>query len=240
MNLVFCSSILITTVMQMAASSVSYVALQVSPDDGGRLVRVSADAKSVQTIAKGIDGVSLAVDGTGNYIAANHSTLVQVTRAGVVSVIANAPPESDWVAVAVDKSNNLIVGDLGQRALWRVSQDRKAINRIATLPGKLNTGRRIGIGIDGSGDYLVLAPDDRVDEAARGFVWPGYEAHLYKISHAGAVTDIPLHGVSVVDGAALTPDGKGSFLFIQDDYKAVLRLHPRGKSQTSCDWDSPL
>ena len=65
-------------VVSAPAETGSWVFLQDNPDES--LVRLSADGKSLTTIAKGAAGLGLAIDAAGNYIVGARKTLLRVTE----------------------------------------------------------------------------------------------------------------------------------------------------------------
>jgi hypothetical protein len=201
--------------------------------DEDSLVRVSADGKTATTIANGAAGVGLTVDRAGNYIVAARSALLRVTRAGVVTTIATAPNGSEWVAVAEHPGGGLVVADGILHVIWRVSDDGRTVDKFAEYPGSLpRGGSGIGLLRDDSGDFLLLRIGD------------DNTAHLYLISPAGEVSQIPLtgavrpsahfflptkDGLTAVSGGPIVPDGSGAFLFLDDEHtRNIFRLTRSG------------
>jgi sugar lactone lactonase YvrE len=171
------------------------------------LVRVSADGKSVTTIANGAAGVALAVDTAGNYVVAAKTALLRVTPRGVVTVIAKAPEDAEWVSVAVDLSGSLIVADGKQPAVWRVSSDGKSTRKVEYD----NFVRPLGGGsasvvAEASGDCLLLI------DGWNHLV--GSVARVYRISPADVVTETPVLGERTRLPAALVPDGTGQYYYV--------------------------
>ncbi|MFN0106704.1 MAG: hypothetical protein ACKV2U_31995 [Bryobacteraceae bacterium] len=196
-------------------ASPSYVVLQDLDEDS--LIRVSADGKSVTTIASGAAGVGLARDRKGDYVVAARSALLRVTRSGVVTTIAKAPPGSEWVAVVADAEGNLIVADDTQHAVWRVAEDGNSILMIARHPGYLRKQLwgAIGLAVEKSGDYLLLREGDK------------RTLEFYRVTPAGAVSKIPLSGATLRFGGAMLPDEAGNYLFASCS-PAIFRITPKG------------
>ena len=207
----------------LTAGTVSYVALQDSDRDS--LVRISADGKTVTSIANGAAGVGLAVDGSGNYIVAAKSKLLRVTRDGKVSTIADAPANSEWRAVAVGQNGEIAAADCKQTALWLVSPDGSSVRKLADFNGDPDCGGYgdVALAVEGSGDYLVLArgdwPETRSDRRKT-------HVRLTRITPGGEAVEIRITGLPVTEPGvrwprALVPDGREGFLFVHAAVPAV-------------------
>jgi hypothetical protein len=211
------------------AETGSWVFLQDNPDKS--LVRLSADGKSLTTIAKGAAGLGLAIDGAGNYIVGARKTLLRVTRAGVVKQIAAAPAGSSWTKVAVDAAGNFIVADGTKPAIWRVSADGASVVNVASY-GNIDIDmpegaeRGLALAVDTTGDYLLLPtgvyrPPGVLRHIPNG-VGPVY---FLRVAPGGSVTEVPLRGVKLKQAGGMVPDGKGSYLVTDErGDQAVFRL----------------
>jgi hypothetical protein len=159
----------------------------------------------------------LAVDKHGDYIVAAVSKLLRVTASGVVSEIAACPSGSQWLSVALDSGGNYIVGDNRRHFIWRVSQDGQTVDRVAIYPVQRNDEwEDVGIIVDGAGDYLVI--EDNYGSA-----------HFWRISPAGRVTPILLHGDKMMSGASIIVDGDGEYLIGSYRDRAIFRVTPAGE-----------
>lgn len=214
MRLLFrgCAALLVLAWLGVAGD-VSYVVLH-RPDYEG-LVRLSGDGMSRTTIARGVGGFGLAVDERGDYIVADGSLLLRVTSLGVVSDIAKAPSRSQWISVAVDSTGNYILADNRQHAVWRVSQDGRVADKVANYPVRREELEDAGVAVDGAGDYLLV--EDNFDAA-----------HFWRISPAGAVTSIPLHGDRMTSGFFIVGDGAGAYFVESYRDHAIFRVTPAG------------
>jgi hypothetical protein len=180
------------------------------------LVRLSDDGNSRTTIAKSVGGYGLAVDKRGDYIVADVSSLLRVTSLGVISNIATAPSGSQWLSVAVDSAGNYILGDNQQHAVWRVSQNGQSVDRVANYPVRLSSEwEAVGVIVEGSGDYLLM------EDNSGG-------AHLWRISPAGSVTSIPLHGDKMTSNSFIVGDGSGAYFVASYRDGAIFRVTPAG------------
>jgi len=193
---------------------VSYVVLHMYSSDS--LVRVSDDGQSRTTIATGAGGQSLAVDQHGDYIVAAVSSLLRVTRSGVVSKIATPLNGSQWLSVALDAAGNYILADNRQHAVWRVSQDGRIVDKVANYPVRRNVEwEDVGVIVDGAGDYLLAENNFNA-------------AHFWRISPAGTVTSIPLHGDRMTSGSWIVGDGAGAYFVASFGDHAIFRVTPAG------------
>ena len=196
------------------AGNVSYVVLHKPNYEG--LVRLSDDGKSRTTIARGVGGYGLAVDERGDYIVADASSLLRVTALGVVSNIAAAPSGSQWLSVAVDSVGNYIIADNRQHAVWRVSQDGQIVDRVANYPVRFSSEMEdVGVIVEGSGDYLLMEDNSGA-------------AHFWRISPAGSVTSIPLHGDKMTSDSFIVGDGAGAYFVASYRDRAIFRVTPAG------------
>ncbi|WP_321476296.1 hypothetical protein [uncultured Paludibaculum sp.] len=208
------------SIATLSGGSVNYVVLQESDRDS--LIRVSADGKTVSTIAHGAGGVDLTVDRAGNYVVAAKTALLRVTRAGEVSTIAKAPPGAEWESVIADRSGSLIVADGRKPILWRVSEDGQSVAKWVEFPRtQVHPGfNHTGLASDGSDGYLLLG---YTSNWAFGNKDPKTKIPLFhQITANGEVTRIPVSGVTVTSSRRLIPDGSGSYLFLNvypDDRK---------------------
>lgn len=209
----------------LAGGNVSYVVLQDSEEDS--LVRVSADCKTITTIANGAAGVGLAVDAAGNYVVAAKSSLLRVTPSGVVTTIATAPEDAEWSTVAVAGSGDLIVADGKLPVVWRISPDGMSVLKAANYGGLTypSGGRHVAVIVDASGDYLVL------EEGNHRVGVIGLVTEFYRITPAGVVKEIALKGVRApMNPVSIVSDGVGGFLIAGDvpGVDGVFRLAPDG------------
>jgi hypothetical protein len=220
-------------VVSAPAETGSWVFLQDNPDES--LVRLSADGKSLTTIAKGAAGLGLAIDGAGNYIVGARKTLLRVTRAGVVKQIAAAPAGSSWTKVAVDAAGNIIVADGLKPAIWRVSADGTSVVNVASygqccVPLPEGVERLMALAIDVSGDYLLLANGEWYPPGVNPTVPQGVgPEYFYRIAPDGSLTEVPLTGVKLRAASSMIPDAKGGYLVTDEQNDcAVFRLTPGG------------
>ncbi len=197
------------------AGNISYVVLhRYGPDS---LVRVSDDGQSRTTIASGAGGYGLAVDQHGDYIVAAVSALLRVTPSGFVSNIAVAPTGSQWLGVAVDSEGNYVVADNQRHSIWRISEDGRRADRIATYPvHHIDEMEDVGIIVDGAGDYLVVEDNH-------------FTVHFWRVSAAGGVTSIPLHGDKMMSSSSIVTDVDGTYLVVSYRDHAIFRVTPTGE-----------
>jgi DNA-binding beta-propeller fold protein YncE len=216
------STALVLTLGLLPAAPTSYVVLQKGTTNS--LIRISSDGKSMTTIAEGFEGVSLAIDGGGNYIIGARDRLLRVTPSGAVSTIATAPEGALWTAVAVDASGNLIVADGRKPAVWRVSPDGLSIVQVATYDGLVYTvDRPVGIVVDNDGDYRLVVLG--VDPADRHTA-----ARVYRVSPGGTVRAIRLHGArSRRFSGGLALDDRGNLLIADLLESAIFRIAGDGE-----------
>ena len=212
------------------AASTSYVVLRDSAENS--LVRVSADGKSITTIANGAGGVGLAIDPDGNYAVAAKSALLRVTLAGVVTTIARAPEDSLWVSVAVDRAGNLFVGDSKQPVVWRISPLGNVVAKLGR-PGirDVAVNQMAPLAVDPSGDCVLLIQEFRLDGPT-----------LYRMSHDGSVIVTAVKGSGPKLTSALAPDGDGNYLFVAKEgvsggpvNMSLFRLMAGGKATKLAD-----
>jgi len=207
-----------------SAGAASYVVLQKSSENS--LVRMSADRKSVTTIARGISGFALAIDAAGNYIVASESSISRVTPGGAVTHIADAPRGSEWADVAVSPDGTILAADALRPAVWRISPDGASMKELTyphetVLPPGAN--RFASLSVEADGGFVLLIGDFTV-------------ARFYRFAPGGEVKEIPLHGPRTGEPSALMPDGSGNYLFANEepngpsvsDGRSLLRLTANG------------
>jgi DNA-binding beta-propeller fold protein YncE len=219
LHLLYC--ILPLPVCQAIAADVSYVVLNRS--DHNSLVRVSADGRSISTIAEHAGGYGLARDSAGNYIVAAVSSLLRVTPSGEVSTIVKAPRDSAWMCVVPDNEGAFVVVDNRQHAVWRLSADGRSIAKIANYSGNSEHWEDCGIILDESGNYLVL-------EDNRG-------TRLWRIIPSGPVMPVPLHGAIMASAGHIIADGEGSYFVASHRDHAVFRMNRAGDVTKLTDLD---
>jgi hypothetical protein len=210
-----------------SAGDVSYVVLNRS--DTNSLVRVSDDGKSITTIANGAGGYGLAVDQNGDYIVAAVSRLLRVTRSGRVSVIAQTPLGSQWMAVAIDFQGDFILTDNRQHAVWRVSATNGVATKVANYP-VVNQQHELedsGVLVDPSGDYLVIEDNHviEVDHIRKSTDATGF----FSIAPSGEVHAILIRGDQIPRGAHISQDGLGGYFVTGSN--SLFRLSRAGESK---------
>jgi hypothetical protein len=193
-----------------AGGDLSYVVLNGRSSQNG-LVRVSADGKSMITIARRASGSGLAKDHDGNYIVASVHWLLRVTPAGEVTTIAEAPGGSQWMSVTLDAAGNFFVSDNVQHAVWRVSPDGAIVAKLWTYPIiRLAEMEDTSMALDSRGN-LVLVEDN------------GFSAHLFRISAAGEATPIPLSR-ALRRVSSLMIDSQGNYVLLDYADCELLRV----------------
>lgn len=212
-------------ILPSQAQTFSYIVVQ--EQDRDSLVRVSADGKTVTTIAHGAAGVDVAVEKTGSYVIASKDALLRVTRSGEVTTIAKAPPESTWVSVVVDHKGSLIVADGKKPILWRVSPDGQLVERLAEFAGvDTYPVNKIGLVIDRTGDIWALGYYNRRTFSKRIESYP----NLFRVTPAGAVSRIPLDGAAEYSSGRMVTDGSDGLVYVDDpDTRKLLRLSRNGR-----------
>ena len=210
----------------------SYVVLQGSADHS--LVRVSADGKSVTTIARGVEGVSLTVDGEGNFLVVSHSTLSRVTPGGEVTALAHAPEGSIWVSVAVDRSGAILIADGMLPAVWKLSANGSFIKKLKYDGVTLGPGgyRRASLLMGAGNDCMLLIQGIGVGLAS--------VAQFFRIQPDGTVSEIPIKGPKTMYPDALTSDGSGNYFFVNEmndglPTQAIMQLSADGTVQKFAD-----
>ena len=190
------------------------------------LVRIGADGKYISTIANGFEGHSMTKDGGGDYIVAAVSELLRITRTGSVTPIARAPSGSQWIAVLQERDGAFIVTDNVQHALWRVSEDGHSMVTIAHYPIP-NEHERDGtsLALDMQGNYMMLDYNHPV-------------TRFFKITPAGAVTEVPL-SKSFLGAGALLSDGPGNYLAKEGRGDAIIRIAATGEVTELVKFDPP-
>jgi sugar lactone lactonase YvrE len=212
-----------------SAGAGSYVVLQDSSENS--LVRVSADGKSVTTIARGISGIALAIDAAGNYIVASRSSISRVSPGGAVTHIADAPGGSEWADVAVSPDGAILAADALRPAVWRISPDGASVKEVTypneiVLPPGTGAHRWASLSVEPDGGFVLLIGGWET--------FTGAVARFYRFAPGGGVEEIPLHGPRTRHPIALTPDGSGNYFFADDEllngpYRLpVLRLTANG------------
>jgi hypothetical protein len=196
-----------------AAGDFSYVVLNGGADRNS-LVRVSADGSSITAIAHGAGGYGLAKDHAGNYIVAAVGSLLKVTPYGVVSTIAKTPKGSQWMSVVEDAEGMFLVVDNQQHALWRVSQDGQSVTKIWNYAAPGGDMNDIALAPDGHGNSLLLENHSAV--------------HLFRITPAGAATEIPL-GRTADFSSGLLVDAQGNYVFMNYHVGELFRVTPAGE-----------
>ena len=225
----FAISIIVAGVPPLCADgAISYVVLE--DGDPGALVRISADGGTVSTIARGVSGLGLTVDGAGNYIVAGRTALLRITPTGRISTIASAPDGSVWASVAVDGSGNFLVGDGRKPALWRVSADGKTTTKLLTFDDiDIHDGRRkSALVVDRAGDcfFLVQSNNHRI----------GIIPQLFRITPQGQTTEIPLSGVRFrMPNGGMIPLANGDLLVSVYGEPQLLRVTHDGMATLFAD-----
>jgi streptogramin lyase len=194
----------------------SYVVL--NHDDRESLVRLAPDGRLISVIAAKAAGTGLANDVAGNYIVANGRGLLLVTRSGKVSLIAGAPLGSQWIKVVQSPEGSFIVADNQLHALWRISPDGRSVARFAYYPIERESEMDdVSLAMDNQDNYLLLERNH-------------LGAHLFRISPAGAVTEVDLeHRLFYPLG--LVPDGPGNYLTADDKGGSIVRLTSSGECE---------
>ena len=224
--------IIVTCVPRLsAADAISYVVLE--DGDPGALVRISADGRTVSTIARDVSGLGLTVDGARNYIVAGKTGLLRITPAGSISTIASAPAGSVWASVVIDGAGNFLVGDGIKPALWRVSADGKTTTKLLTFDDIDTVGgyyRQSALVSDRAGDcfFLVEGYNHRV----------GIIPQLFRITPQGQTTEIPLSGVRFRRASGMVPLANGDLLISIFQGRQFLRVTDNGVVTLFADLDS--
>jgi hypothetical protein len=196
-----------------AAGDFSYVVLNGGADRNS-LVRVSADGRSITTIANEAGGYGLAKDHAGNYIVAAVNSLLKVTPSGSVSLIAKAPADSQWMSVVEDAEGMFAVADNRQHAIWRVSPDGKSVAKIWTYSAPTGGLENTSLASDGHGNSLLLEDSHYV--------------RLHRITPAGVATPIPL-GRTANFNSDLLVDAQGNYVFMNYHVGQMFRVTPAGE-----------
>jgi uncharacterized protein (TIGR03437 family) len=167
---------------------------------------------SQQVCGEEPDAADLTLDAAGNFIAANGSQLVKITRAGVSSVINTAPDGSNWRSVAIDSFGNFIVADDGRHRVVRISPDGQTTTSVAsyTVANADNEEDAI-VRVDGQGNYIV-AEDNGSDDLG--------PVQIYKISPSGTVTNLTLTGSVPNTVGGMTFDAQANYVIT--DFDAAL------------------
>lgn len=218
------STLACLAVVPVLAGQVSYVVL--NQRGAGTLIRIDSAGTRYETIATVPNGSALALDRNGDYLVATdtpgplaNSALLRVTRWGVVSKIADAPPESGWVAVTVDESGNALLVDNRTHSIWRVPASGGVPVRVCGYAAPEGNANAAGIIAEKDGG-LTFA----LDVGSNG---------LFKIDPAGSMTAVrpldALSGVHVpVFGSRITPDGEGGHFLVSYRSKRILHLTAAG------------
>jgi hypothetical protein len=183
----------------------------------GSLQRYSTGGRLLGTIAAVPSGIAVAKN-RGNYMVVTGSALVQVTPAGSVTTIANAPKGkagvSGWIAIASDQLGNLVVVDNIQHAVWLItpSPGSSVVTKVADYGvADILGAENAGVSIDPYGNYLVLEDN-------------GGSLHLFSITPAGTVTPIELRGATPTQcHTSIIPFGAG-YLFVSAAENAVFEI----------------
>jgi hypothetical protein len=189
--------------------------LVVQGGEPGILQRYSAGGRLLGTIASVPNGIAVAKSG-GNYMVVTGSALVQVTPAGTVTTIANAPGSAAgtarWIAIASDQLGNLVAVDNVQHAVWLITPASGVVTKVASYAVADVLGAEdAAVAMDPAGNYLVLEDN-------------GGSLHLFLITPGGTVTPIQLHGtVATQCRTSLIPFG-GGYLFVSPAENAVFEL----------------
>lgn len=194
----------------------------------GSLQRYSTGGRLLETIAAVPNGIAVAKS-RGNYMVVTGSALVQVTPAGSVATIANAPGgtagSSGWVAIASDQLGNLVVVDNVQHAVWLITpgSGSSVVTQVVSYPvADVLAAEDAAVAMDPYGNYLVLEDN-------------GGSVHLFLITPAGTITPIQLRGAAPTQGASLVPFG-GGYLFVSSAENAVFevqRVYPTFTAQVT-------
>ena len=183
----------------------------------GGLVRVAGDGTSATTITNAVSGSSVAQEANGNFVVATTDSLKRVTPDGVVSSVASAPADSQWVAVAVDPLGNLIVADNKVHQIVRVLPDGSASSVIASYSAyaTANVFENVSLQIDNQGNYIVAEDNGG--------------AQILKVNATGAVTPLTLSGATLpAKVSGLTFDGAGNYLLLDAGQQILFTITPAG------------
>jgi hypothetical protein len=206
-----CCIVLLAT-WPATAEAGSFVVLNYSANNS--LVRVSSDGHLIGTIAANVGGFGLTKDRADNYIIAAVRSLLRVTPSGSVSTIATAPRGSQWLSVVQDAEGAFAVADNEQHAVWRISPDGRSVAKLASYPVAAPELEGVNILLDESGNYLVIEEN--------------HGTHLWRITPAGQITPLPLHGVNIATGGEIVDEGDGNYLVGSMWDHAVFRLNKAG------------
>jgi hypothetical protein len=183
----------------------------------GSLQRYSTGGRLLDMIAAVPNAIAVAKSG-GNYMVVTGTALVQVTPAGSVTTIANAPKGkagvSGWIAIVSDQLGNLVVVDNIQHAVLLITpgSGSNVVTKVANyVVAETLTTENAAVAMDPDGNYLVL-------EDNAGAV------RLLLITPAGAITPIQFRGATPTQcHTSLAPFG-GGYLFVSPAENAVFEL----------------
>jgi sugar lactone lactonase YvrE len=204
----------------------------------------------------------IAFDGNGNLLVADtgNQAIRQVTPAGVVTTLAgqrgqrggtDGPGASATfdmpVAIVVDRTGRILVGDAGNRTLRVLTRSGSQVN-VATLAGQAQSGQGMAAtGLDGTGAAarLVMPRGLAIDLDGNAIVADG--SALRKVTPAGVVTTMagvlmnltPADGTGSAagfgwgfSGGTLWSDAAGNVLLAEEVSSTVRRITPSGTVTT--------
>ena len=158
-------------------------------------------------------------DSSFNYYIAGVSAIKKVTPGGVVTTLATAPANSQWMATAIDASGNIIVADNQQHEVWRISPNGSSVVAVANYPTCTTNLDDVYVRIDGAGNYIIATDNCSTTTLAR-------------ITPAGAVTAIPLSTPINSNAGGLTLDGSGNYVVVGYTSNAIYSVTPAGQVST--------
>ena len=193
--------------------------------DNGSLIQVAADGSSSSVFAS-IGGCpsSVALDSFGNRFVADPCTtsILEVTPAGAISTFFTGAPLQNPVAIALDPSNNVIVGDDSTDAVYRIAANGSSISQIASLSPSPSNLQDIAITVDAGGNVIV-ANDD-----VNG---PGVASELLRIAPGGTVSTI-YRGTAITSISGLVIDHSGNYIIGSSLQASLFRVTPQGTVST--------
>ena len=143
----------------------------------------------------------------GNYLVTTGTSLVQVTPAGTVTTVANAPGSSQWVSLTPDGLGNLVVADNKAHAVWRVNLQTNVASLVGNYPvTSASELEDVGIAVDPSGNYLVLSDNNST-------------LSMFSMSPGGTATPVTLTGVAAknTNGRLIRYNGGYAFISVGDN-----------------------
>jgi uncharacterized protein (TIGR03437 family) len=207
-----------TTTVPLVLGVAMPVGYLVQNTSSNGFVFAPGDGTTPQVEASMLFGSDVAVDSGVNGIVATGNALKRITSTGTISTIATAPSGSAWVAVAVDPSGYLIVGDNLLHKIWRVSPDGVSATILTgySVPNPASA-EHIKIVIDIHGNYIVAEDNNNSVE-------------LYSITPGGtSIASITPTGASPHNVSGLVfENATGAYLLLDAQSSAVFRIAPNG------------